>query len=266
MKSPQAVTLLLACGLVFGSFINALVWRLKKNKNWVTGRSACTHCGHKLSALDLVPVFSYLFLKGRCKYCHKKIEDSPLIELGTGISFALSYLFWPYSFEGVGMFQFIIWLVALIILIALFVYDLRWMILPDKLTRALLAVAIIQAVTLVFLGNLEISNLAPVALSVIVGGGIFHLIYEYSKGKYIGGGDAKLGYAYGLLLLDPLHSWMVLTIASLLGSLVALWLIVMRKKSLGTKLPFGPLLILGVFVSVLFGQEIWAYLNTLMLQ
>lgn len=252
-------------GISLGSFVNAFVWRLKKKKNWVTERSVCTHCGHTLSTLDLIPILSYLFLKGKCRYCKKPIEDSPFTELGLGLAFMVSYLYWPYTFDAEGIFRFVIWLLALVLLAAMFLYDLRWTILPDKLTRALLALAGIQFIGLLILGDVTAKTLLSTGASVLVGGGVFHLIYELSKGKYIGGGDVKLGYAYGLLIMDPLVSWMVLAIASLVGSIIALLLIVLKKKSLKSKLPFGPMLIFGVFIAVLFGQHIWSAFNSLML-
>ncbi|HSD55741.1 MAG TPA: prepilin peptidase, partial [Candidatus Saccharimonadales bacterium] len=67
--------LLIVLGLILGSFVNALVWRLRKNKDWVNDRSECTHCHHKLGPLDLIPVLSWVMLAGKCSYCHKKIED-----------------------------------------------------------------------------------------------------------------------------------------------------------------------------------------------
>lgn len=256
---------ILVVGLCLGSFVNAFVWRLKKKRNWITGRSECSSCRHKLGFLDLVPVFSYLLLKGRCRYCKMPIQDTPLVEVGMGVALLISYQYWPFGFDAIDSIRFGLWVISLVLLMTMFVYDLRWMILPDKLTRALLAIAGVQAVILLIYGEISSNDIPSILLSVLVGGGIFHLIYEYSKGKYIGGGDVKLGYAYGLLLLDPLLSWMTLTIASLLGSVIALGLIATKRKSISAKLPFGPLLILGLFVSMLFGQEIWAYVNTLML-
>jgi prepilin signal peptidase PulO-like enzyme (type II secretory pathway) len=255
----------ISLGIILGSFVNALVWRLKKKKNWISERSVCTHCGHTLSPLDLIPVISYIFLGGKCRYCRKKIEDTPLMEVGLGIAFGLSYHFWPYGFSTAGWVRLGFWLVALVLLAAMFLYDLKWMILPDKLTRALLLLAGLQLVYLLATGSVKLSDSPAIVLSVLVGGGVFHVIYEYSKGKYIGGGDVKLGYAYGLLLLDPLLSWMVLAVASLLGSLVALFMLIIKKKSLQAKIPFGPMLIIGLIVVVLFGQKLWASLNTLML-
>ena len=77
-------------GLVFGSAINAMVWRLKVGKSWVHGRSVCSECVHQLAAKDLVPVFSWLFLGGKCRYCRKPIKDHPIVELVTALVFGLS--------------------------------------------------------------------------------------------------------------------------------------------------------------------------------
>src|SRR4029079_16791155 len=94
--------LLVVFGLVFGSFINALVWRLHAGRDWVKERSECTHCHHPLAPKDLVPVISWLWLRGRCRYCHKPIDDSPLVELAVPFLFVLSYCFWPMPLAGVG--------------------------------------------------------------------------------------------------------------------------------------------------------------------
>jgi len=256
---------ILVIGICLGSFVNAFVWRLKNKRNWVSERSECSVCGHKLAPKDLIPVFSYIFLRGRCRYCKKPIKDSPVVEFSTASVLLISYIYWPFGFDTLGSIRFGIWFITLVLLIAMFVYDMRWMILPDKMTRALLLISSMQVVALIFFGSFSLTDIPVLGFSMLIGGGIFHLIYEYSKGRYIGGGDVKLGYAYGLFLLDPLLSWMVLTIASLLGSIVSIWLITIKRKSLTAKIPFGPLLIIGVFVSQLFGHRIWEYINTLML-
>ena len=127
------VLLLVLTGLMFGSFINALVWRLHENKDWVSDRSECPHCHHKLAAQDLVPVFSWLFLGGKCRYCKKPIPDSPLVELALPGLFVLSYLLWPQPLSGVGLYDLIFWLVFLVGFTALAVWFCR----PDIIIAAL---------------------------------------------------------------------------------------------------------------------------------
>lgn len=244
-------------GAVFGSFVNALVWRIKKKKDWVKGRSMCTHCKHALAPIDLIPILSWVQLRGRCRYCRKKIDDSPLVELGLAAAFLVSFLAWPHGFDAIGVFRFVIWLAALVILAAMLVYDLRYMLLPDRLTVALAVLAVIQLLVLLFTGTLEENGLLLAATSVLVGGGIFHLLFTVSGGRSIGGGDVKLGYAYGLLLLNPILPWFVMLVASVVGSLVAAGLMIAGKAGMKSKLPFGPMLVMGVYVAMLWGLAVW---------
>jgi prepilin signal peptidase PulO-like enzyme (type II secretory pathway) len=247
-----------------GSFVNAFVWRLKRKKNWVSDRSICTHCKHVLAPKDLIPVVSWLLLKGKCRYCHKKIDDNPLTEISVAVLFVSSYIFWPLELNGEGWFRLIIWLIAVVLLAAMFLYDIKWMILPDKLTYSLFLLAFIQVVVLFMINDFDTSILWRSISSMLLGGVIFHLIYVLSKAKYIGGGDVKLGYAYGLLLIDPILPWLTLTVASTAGSIVAIYLLVTKRAKMGTKLPFGPFLISGVVVVVLWGAKIWDYVGQLM--
>jgi prepilin signal peptidase PulO-like enzyme (type II secretory pathway) len=186
--SVMIYALLVVFGLTFGSFVNALIWRLHEqatrnvtalakkqspssshskgaskakvtdtnsrsvsSKLWssaaifrkakddplsvVYGRSMCPHCKHQLAERDLVPLFSWLSLRGRCQY--------PVVELLTAILFVLSYVFWPSGFHGAGLFEFIEWLILIIGFMALAVYDLRWYLLPDKIVMPLLGVVIV---------------------------------------------------------------------------------------------------------------------------
>src|SRR5581483_4356225 len=120
-------------GLVFGSFVNALVDRIHAKQSWVKGRSHCDHCNHVLGPLDLIPLISWLSLGGKCRYCKKPISShNPLIELATGLWFVLSYVFWPYDLNtSASLVFFICWLAASVGLMALLAYDALWMLLPN---------------------------------------------------------------------------------------------------------------------------------------
>lgn len=252
----MVVALLILVGLALGSFVNAFIWRIHKGRNWVSERSECTHCHHVLGPLDLVPVVSYLFLRGKCRYCHKPIQDSPLTELLVPSLFVISYYFWPISLSGVGLFVFVLWLAFLVGFVILTIYDLKWMLLPDIVVYPLisLAVAGVLVVWLCFGGSSE-AALGAVSGAAIISG-IFYVLYKLSKGRWIGFGDVKLGIVLGLLSGSALSSLLVLFIASIIGMLIALPLMLFGKANRKTQLPFGPLLIIGLFVTVLFGTQI----------
>lgn len=265
-------------GLVFGSFINALVWRLsqqldkngdprklsakkKKELSVVTARSMCPSCKHQLSALDLVPVFSWLFLKGKCRYCNKPISAQyPFVELITAGLFALSAYAW--NFDQTWMVaSFITWLVCLVGLVALAVYDAKTMILPDKIIFKLYPVAIAGLIIELLLGRPP-ADILQIAGSVFVSGGIFYILYQVSQGKWLGGGDVKLGLLIGLLLPNALQAALMLFLASILGTITSIFLSVNKKIERSSKIAFGPFLIASTIIVVLYGQSIidW-YLN-----
>lgn len=247
--------MLIGLGLIFGSFINALVWRLHTGKDWVSGRSECSHCHHVLGPLDLIPVVSWIWLRGKCRYCHKKIDDNPLVELAVPVLFVLSYYCWPSDLVGTNLLQFVLWLVFLVGFVALAVYDLRWYLLPNKMVFPLIALAALQ-VLLVAVLDMNWRIIAGAAGGVLVVSGIFYLLFQVSKGAWIGGGDVKLGIALGMLAGGVIEGFLLLFSASVLGMLVSLPLILQGKANRKTQLPFGPLLIAGLIVVKLFGSTV----------
>jgi leader peptidase (prepilin peptidase)/N-methyltransferase len=254
-------------GLCMGSFVNALVWRIHKKKDWVKARSQCVHCGHQLAAKDLVPVFSWLALRGRCHYCHKPISAQyPLVELAGGAVFALSYIFWPQPFFDGQVVVFVTWLIASVGLLALFVYDLRWMLLPSKIIYPTAAVA--AAGRLIYLIGFEQHKLHALwwwILSIAAASGIFLLLFMISSGKWIGYGDVRLGLITGTLLANPAHSLLMIFIASVIGTLFILPAVAAGRKNLTAKLPFGPFLIAATAITLLFGESLINWYSNLFL-
>lgn len=263
------IAILVILGLALGSFVNALVWRLhelslpkKKRKasdadlSIARGRSMCTSCRHSLSAKDLVPILSWLSTKGKCRYCKEPISwQYPAVELSGALLFVLSYLYWPYELFGWGWLAFGAWLISLTGMLALFVYDVRWMLLPNKIVFPLYGVGAVYVVGRCAADS-SIEPLINAIGGLIAGGGIFYLLFKFSNGRWIGGGDVKLGFLIGVLVGSFQAGLLMLFIASVLATLLVVPLLASGKAGRGTKIPFGPFLIIAAFVVTLFGQSI----------
>lgn len=260
--------ILILVGLCFGSFINALVWRIYqqdnvgKNKRLadkklsiMSGRSMCVHCHHPLTTLDLIPIISWLSLLGKCRYCHKPISwQYPLVEASTAAIYTFSYYYWPRHIIGAEWLVFGVWMLILVCLIALFIYDLRWFLLPDRLVRPLAGLVIVQAIVSIVINNTSLqTDLLNIILATAIGGGLFYTLFIVSKGKWIGGGDVKLGFVLGLMVLNPANAVLVIFGASVLGSLYSLPLLLARRLNKNSHIPFGPFLIISAILVFLFG-------------
>jgi prepilin signal peptidase PulO-like enzyme (type II secretory pathway) len=254
--TSMIVLLLAVVGLSLGSFVNAFVWRLHEGKDWINGRSECPHCHHQLAAKDLVPVVSWLLLRGKCRYCHKPIPDSPLVEILVALLFVLSYIVWPLPLSGVELFDFVLWLMFVVGFVALAVYDLRWFLLPNIVVFPLIGLAAVQVAGDWFFGDRSWSTLTGPLIGAATISGLFYALFAVSKGTWIGFGDVKLGIALGLLAGGPFAALLVLLLASLIGTLAALPLVLQGKATRKSHLPFGPLLIAGIIIVTLCGESL----------
>lgn len=269
------ITSLAVLGLCLGSFVNALVWRLHAQSKQsqkpkaksirhstyklsiLRGRSMCTDCKHELAAWDLVPVISWLAVGGKCRYCKRPISvQYPLVELAAAALFVASYIWWPEPVAGLQAVAFGLWLMTLTGLLALLVYDLRWLLLPDRIMYPLGGIAVLYALVSVALADKPLTAFINVLLSVAIGGGIFYVLFQVSAGKWIGGGDVKLGWLLGLLVGTPAKAVLFIFMAALLGTLVSLPLLASKRLERTSVIPFGPFLIVAAIAAQLFGQEV----------
>jgi leader peptidase (prepilin peptidase)/N-methyltransferase len=275
------IVVLILFGLVLGSFVNALVWRLRRqelkalptgrqvkslklkaNENQYSilkGHSMCPDCEHRLVAKDLVPVFSWILLKGKCRYCKKPISwQYPAVELAAAVVFVSSYIFWPGGLHvHGGLVLLVAWLGVSVGLLALLIYDFRWMLLPSKIIYPTLAVA--ATGRLIYLLAYEPNprhGLLRWFLSVAVASGLFWLIFLSSKGAWIGYGDVRLGLITGTVLADPVKSFLMIFAASLLGLMFVLPTVILKRKGLASRIPYGPFLITATSLTLLFGQSV----------
>lgn len=242
-------------GVVLGSFIKATADRVILNKS-LWGRSYCLHCKKRLQWYDLIPLFSCLVLRGKCRYCHRKIPFGDfLTEIILGL--VVGVLFWlrvspvlnpPFLSELI--FQ----LFIIVILSLIFIIDLKTGLIPDLVTYP----ASIIALFYLFLSSLWQGAWTPALWAVLSGlglAGIFTLLIILTQGKGMGWGDVKYVLFLGLALGFP-NSLVAVFLAFLTGAVVSLALIVFGKKHFGQTVPFGPFLSLGALISLLFGSQI----------
>ena len=244
--------LIFVFGIVIGSFLNVCIYRIPINKSIVVQGSACTACGARLNALDMVPLFSYLFLRGKCRHCGVKISALyPAVEALTGILYVLMYLKFGISYA------LLVNLALVSLLIVISFIDFKHMIIPDGLIIALLVVGAAQLAATIFTGMF--GSWTSYVIGFFAGGLPFLLIALFCmyvlKKEAFGGGDIKLMGAAGLII-----GWK-LTIAAYLigiitGAVVSIILLAAKRKTRKDEIPFGPSLCFGILASVLVGNEL----------
>ena len=247
-------------GLVVGSFLNAIIFRLEKGESALKGRSRCPYCKHSLSWQDLIPVLSFILLKGQCRYCVKKISiQYPLVEIGTALLFLAILNFDFLMFNQFSIFQFSKFLYLLTItslLIVIFVYDLRHYIIPDKiLFPAIGIVALFRVFEFVKFGNWNLEPLINPLLAASLASAFFFALYYVSRGTWMGFGDVKLAAFMGLFLGWP-NILVALFVAFVTGAIIGVGLMAAQKKGLKSEVPFGPFLITGTFAALFWGKLI----------
>jgi prepilin signal peptidase PulO-like enzyme (type II secretory pathway) len=254
-------------GLFAGSALNCIIYRLKTGENFWWGRSFCPKCRHVLKWYDLVPVFSFLALKGKCRYCREKISwQYPIVETSTGLIFLLISNFSAQGGPASGgqfpisnFYELMTTLYLLLIsclLIIIFVYDLKHYLIPDKI--------LFPAIGIVFLYNLILNSKFLIFNSLFSALGamaFFLLIFLVSRGRWMGFGDVKLVFFMGLFLGYP-NILVALFLAFFFGAIIGIGLILARKKNFKSEVPFGPFLIIGTFLALFWGEKLinW-YLN-----
>lgn len=228
-------------GTIFGSFFNVVGWRLPRGESIVKPRSHCTKCKHELTCIELIPVFSYVIQKGKCRNCHDKISlFYPIFELVTGLLFGISYLIFNMSFELLIALTFISMLLIIII------SDYQTMIIPDE-------VLIFFGISLIieFLIMYGLNDTVLRILNGIISFTIMLIIKKLGdfvfKKESMGGGDIKLMFIFGLYL-GWTNALLSIFIASFIGLPVAI--VIMHRKS-SHEIPFGPFLSIAAIIQTL---------------
>ncbi len=245
--------LLFVIGATLGSFLNVLIDRLSTGRNFTTGRSYCEHCKKTLKTADLVPIFSYLLLLGRCRYCKKSIPFRIFfVEFFCALLFPFAYAYSlqsGYSLSVVPFLFLVLWSY-----IGIFFADFEYGIIPDLLV----GVSIIAAVPLLFITGMPLMNHLFSALGAFL---FFLILHLATKGKGMGLGDVKLAFSFGLLLGFPLVI-VGMYVAFLTGAAVAIILVIWRKlRFFGGTVPFGPFLILAAYFALFFGDSVTIFIT-----
>ncbi len=239
-------------GAIVGSFLNVYILRLNTGKD-TGGRSACATCGKSLESYELVPILSFLFLRGRCSTCQTRISlQYPMVEFSTAIFFMILAI----KIQSLILLPFVLFLFALNMIIV--IYDIRHHIIPQKLINA-------TAVTVILMFTIErvikhdylfASTFVSAVLAVIIFTLPLYMIYTISKGKAMGFGDVKLSAAL-FWLLSPWDSFHAFSLAFVLGAVSGLFMIFLSKffklKPLDIKgeIAFGPFIVLSFWLTYL---------------
>lgn len=233
-------------GLCFGSFLNVVIDRLPVNESLLRPPSHCPECGKRLTGKDLIPLISYLWLRGRCRYCGSAIPQRIFwIELITGVSFAL--LAWKYGLSAeLGVFA-----VYTCVLIAIFVIDMDHQLILNKITYpaivfALATVPLRPQITFV-----------DAFIAGAIGFGLLFLVVVISRGG-MGWGDVKFAAFMGLATGFPII-FVALFVGVVTGGIFAIGLLALKRKGRKQAIPFGPFLVIGTIVALMWGNTMWEW-------
>lgn len=228
-------------GIVIGSFLNVCIYRIPKKEDIVKTASHCMSCGYHLKWYDMVPLFSFLALRGKCRKCGAKLSvQYPLIEAANGILYVC--IVWT---GGLGIDSLLYCLLASALLV-LSVIDFRTYEIPFGINLFILALGLVRAVT-------DYRNILTYLAGFLAVSIVLAILYYATGGKAIGGGDVKLMAACGLLL-----GWKLIILAFLLGCVLGAVIHVIRMKvsGEGRVLAMGPYLSMGVLIAALWGERL----------
>ena len=254
----------IAClGLVIGSFVNVVIYRTLTGDSPLKGRSYCDKCKHLLAWYDNIPLLSFALLGGKCRYCQKKISlQYPIVEFTTMVLFLWWYLvgfaFFRLTQEPLVYLQPLFWLTVGVLLLIIVATDLLSYLIPDYAVFGLGLLALLYRSYLIKTGIMNPTDLTRALIGSLVLAILFAAIILLTKGKGMGWGDVKLVFVLGLLV-----GWPRLVVASFsaffTGAIVSLFLLAVGKKRFGQTIPFGPFLILGAVIALLWGNAIWEW-------
>ncbi len=241
-------------GLFIGSFLNVCIYRIPSKESIAYPPSHCPKCNTNLKSIDLIPVISFIFTKGRCRYCKNKISiQYPIVEILNGILYLLLYLKFSLSI------LFIKYAILSSMLLVITFIDYKYQIIPDGINLFGIICGVIFNIIYNFKGNLLNG-----AIGLVIGGGIFLLIFAVTKGA-MGGGDVKLMGVLGFFV-GWKYILLIMVSSFIIGAIISIVLLIFKIKSRKDYIPFGPFIAMATLISIYFGEEIihWYILNVIL--
>jgi len=243
-------------GLIVGSFLNVVIYRLPRGLSAVWGRSFCPKCKHQIAWYDNIPLLSFTVLRGRCRHCNSPISVRyPIVELLTAVitvtilNFKFLILNQILILNFKNIVEILLSLIFAWALIVVFFIDLEHQIIPDEVLFPLIG---LWGIYQIFLSGF--SALIPAAGAAL----FLFLIWAVTRGKGMGLGDVKLAFLMGLVLGFP-NILTAFYLAFLTGALIGVILVLNRKAKLGQPIPFGPFLTMAALASFLWGEQITSW-------
>lgn len=250
-------------GVIIGSFLNVVILRLKTGRT-LGGRSFCFSCGKILGSLELIPVLSFLFQKGKCRSCRTPLSwQYPLVEIGTGIVFLIVYFKTLLGLPFVSPIAMPFYWFVFSVLIVIAVYDMRHKIVPDKLA---LIFALSSLLWLLATHNVFYFKTFEGIMNLLAGFILFtpfYLLWRWSEGEWMGLGDGKLAIGIGFLLglakgasAIILGFWIAAAVSLVLIGLQKMVKLNIPILKMKTEMPFAPFLVLGTLIAYYFSPDL----------
>ena len=245
------IILIFSLGLIVGSFSNVCIYRIPRNESVIYPASHCPKCRSKIKPIDNIPLLSYILLKGRCRNCKSKISiQYPIVELLTGLTYLIIYLIYGLSV------QTLIYIILSSALIIIAFIDLNEQIIPDVISLPGIVIGLILSFIVPYISFINS------VLGALIGGGIILIIAWVGsiifKKEAMGGGDVKLAAMIGAFL-GWRYTIISLFLGFFIGALVGIILILSKIKSKEDMVPFGPFIVLGSIITLLWGEKILAW-------
>ena len=233
-------------GSVVGSFLTLCIDRIPRNKSIITPRSHCDNCDVALTTLDLIPILSFIFLKGKCRHCGMKIScRSTYVEVFTGLMYMVLYYKYGCSLE-FAKYVVILSTMVIVSIIDYYTYNVYL----NMIYVAVLMLVVINLIQWFTLKDIDI--IFNMSTSIILGFGIIYILYRITKGKGIGLGDAYILGMFGVAMnpMDMLYIILYSSIAGIIGGMIT---IKYKGKDKSFQIPFGPYLFIGWLINILLG-------------